>query len=83
MPEPPGQMMSALDLAKLSRHLITEYAQYYPYFSEREFTWNKIRQPNRDLVLGMLQGADGSENRSHRCWRATASWCQPSAPSSG
>jgi D-alanyl-D-alanine carboxypeptidase (penicillin-binding protein 5/6) len=57
--EPPGQMMSALDLAKLSRHLITEYAQYYPYFSEREFTWNKIRQPNRDLVLGMLQGADG------------------------
>jgi len=59
LPEPPGQMMSALDLAKLSRHLITEYAQYYPYFSEREFTWNKIRQPNRDLVLGMLQGADG------------------------
>ncbi len=59
LPEPPGQMMSALDLAKLSRHLITEYAQYYPYFSEREFTWNKIRQPNRDLVLGMLEGADG------------------------
>ncbi len=59
LPEPPGQMMSALDLAKLSRHIITEYAQYYPYFSEREFTWNKIRQPNRDLVLGMLEGADG------------------------
>lgn len=59
LPEPPGQMMSALDLAKLSRHLITEYAQYYHYFSEREFVWNKIRQPNRDLVLGMLEGADG------------------------
>ncbi len=59
LPEPPGQMMSALDLAKLSRHIITEYAQYYSYFSEREFTWNKIRQPNRDLVLGMLEGADG------------------------
>lgn len=59
LPEPPGQMMSALDLAKLSRHIITEYAEYYPYFSEREFTWNKIRQPNRDLVLGMLEGADG------------------------
>jgi D-alanyl-D-alanine carboxypeptidase (penicillin-binding protein 5/6) len=59
LPEPPGQLMSALDLAKLSRHIITEYAQYYHYFSERDFVWNKIRQPNRDLVIGMLQGADG------------------------
>ena len=59
LPEPPGQMMSALDLAKLARHIINEYSQYYHYFSEREFVWNKIRQPNRDLVLTMLPGADG------------------------
>ena len=59
LPEPPGQMMSALDLAKLSRHIIQTYPQYYHYFSEREFVWHNIRQPNRDLVLGMLQGADG------------------------
>lgn len=59
LPDPPGQLMSALDLAKLSRHIITEYSQYYHYFSEREFVWHKIRQPNRDLVIGMLPGADG------------------------
>ncbi len=59
LPQPPGQLMSALDLAKLSRHIITEYSQYYHYFSEREFVWHNIRQPNRDLVIGMLPGADG------------------------
>ncbi len=59
LPDPPGQLMSALDLAKLSRHIITEYSQYYHFFSEREFIWHKIRQPNRDLVIGMLPGADG------------------------
>lgn len=59
LPDPPGQMMSALDLAKLARHLINDYPQYYHYFSEREFVWHNIHQPNRDLVLGSLQGADG------------------------
>jgi D-alanyl-D-alanine carboxypeptidase (penicillin-binding protein 5/6) len=59
LPEPPGQMMSALDLAKLSRHIITAYPDLYRYFSEREFIWHNIRQQNRDLVLGTLPGADG------------------------
>lgn len=59
LPDPPGQLMSAIDLAKLSRHIINEYSQYYHYFSEREFVWHNIRQPNRDLVIGMLPGADG------------------------
>ncbi|MCP5410971.1 MAG: D-alanyl-D-alanine carboxypeptidase [Alphaproteobacteria bacterium] len=59
LPEPPGQLMSALDLAKLSRHIINDYPQYYHYFSEKAFVWNNIRQPNRDLVLGQLEGADG------------------------
>src|SRR6201994_1567420 len=59
LPDPPGQLMSALDLAKLSRHIINDYPQLYHYFSEREFTWHKIHQPNRDLVLDSLPGADG------------------------
>jgi D-alanyl-D-alanine carboxypeptidase (penicillin-binding protein 5/6) len=59
LPEPPGQLMSALDLAKLSRHIINTYPKLYPYFSEREFVWHNIHQPNRDLVLGTLPGADG------------------------
>jgi D-alanyl-D-alanine carboxypeptidase (penicillin-binding protein 5/6) len=59
LPDPPGQLMSALDLAKLSRHIIRTYPQYYHYFSEKEFVWHNIHQPNRDLVLGSLPGADG------------------------
>jgi serine-type D-Ala-D-Ala carboxypeptidase (penicillin-binding protein 5/6) len=59
LPDPPGQLMSALDLAKLSRHIINSYPQLYHYFSEREFVWHNIHQPNRDLVLGSLPGADG------------------------
>jgi D-alanyl-D-alanine carboxypeptidase (penicillin-binding protein 5/6) len=59
LPEPPGQLMSALDLAKLSRHIINTYPGLYHYFSEREFIWHNIHQPNRDLVLGSLPGADG------------------------
>ena len=59
LPDPPGQLMSALDLAKLSRHIINTYPELYHYFSEREFVWHNIHQPNRDLVLGSLPGADG------------------------
>jgi D-alanyl-D-alanine carboxypeptidase (penicillin-binding protein 5/6) len=59
LPDPPGQLMSALDLAKLSRAIINQYPEYYHYFSEREFVWHNIHQPNRDLVLGALPGADG------------------------
>ncbi|HVP86087.1 MAG TPA: D-alanyl-D-alanine carboxypeptidase family protein [Rhizomicrobium sp.] len=59
LPDPPGQLMSAMDLAKLARHLIYEYPQYYHYFGEREFTWHNIRQPNRNLVLEKFPGADG------------------------
>ncbi len=59
LPDPDGQLMSALDLAKLARHLIRDYPQYYHYFSETSFVWHGINQPNRDLVLGQLPGADG------------------------
>jgi D-alanyl-D-alanine carboxypeptidase (penicillin-binding protein 5/6) len=59
LPDPDGQLMSALDLAKLARHLIRDYPNYYHYFSETSFVWHGIKQPNRDLVLGDLPGADG------------------------
>lgn len=59
LPDPPGQLMSAMDLAKLARHLIYDYPQYYHYFGEREFTWHNIHQPNRNLVLEKFPGADG------------------------
>jgi D-alanyl-D-alanine carboxypeptidase (penicillin-binding protein 5/6) len=59
LPDPPGQLMSAMDLAVLARHLIRDYPQYYHYFSEREITISNIKQQNRNLVLDKLPGADG------------------------
>ena len=55
----PDHLMSKRDLGILAEHLITEYPQYYPYLSEREFTWNGITQPNRVPLLGAGIGLDG------------------------
>jgi D-alanyl-D-alanine carboxypeptidase (penicillin-binding protein 5/6) len=55
----PRQLMTARELAKLARHIIQTYPDYYPYYSEREFTWNKIRQFNRNPLLALNIGADG------------------------
>jgi serine-type D-Ala-D-Ala carboxypeptidase (penicillin-binding protein 5/6) len=55
----PRQLMTSRELAKLARHLIETYPDYYKYYSEREFTWNKIRQFNRNPLLNLNIGADG------------------------
>ena len=59
LPDPPGQMMSAYDLAVLARHLAQDYPAQYHYFGELEFTWDNIHQPNRNTVLSKFPGADG------------------------
>jgi serine-type D-Ala-D-Ala carboxypeptidase (penicillin-binding protein 5/6) len=63
LPEPAGQTMTAYDLAKLARHLITTYPQYYHFFSVRSYTTvdqgKSITQPNRNMVLNKFPGADG------------------------
>lgn len=63
LPEPQGQLMTAYDLAKLARHLIRDYPQYYHFFSVRSYTTTdqgkSITQPNRNLVLDKFPGADG------------------------
>jgi serine-type D-Ala-D-Ala carboxypeptidase (penicillin-binding protein 5/6) len=55
----PRQLMTSRELAKLARHIIATYPDYYKYYGEREFTWNKIRQYNRNPLLAMNIGADG------------------------
>jgi D-alanyl-D-alanine carboxypeptidase (penicillin-binding protein 5/6) len=55
----PGNRMTVRELAMLARHIILTYPDFYKLFGEREFTWNKIRQFNRNPLLTMLEGADG------------------------
>jgi serine-type D-Ala-D-Ala carboxypeptidase (penicillin-binding protein 5/6) len=47
------------EMAQLARHIMQTYPDFYPYFSEREFTWNNIRQTNRNPLLGAGIGVDG------------------------
>ena len=52
--------MSARDLATLARHIIVDFPEYYPIFSETSFTFNNITQGNRNPMLYRLgSGADG------------------------
>ncbi len=55
----PDQKVTARDLARLSVHIIETYPDFYKIYSEREFTWNKIKQQNRNPLLTLDIGADG------------------------
>ena len=55
----PDQRMSVEDLAILARAIIKEFPEYYPIFSERNFTHNKIKQGNRNPLLYSMPEADG------------------------
>ena len=47
------------DLAILSNAVIKEFPDFYLYFADQEFTYNEIKQPNRNKLLSSVQGADG------------------------
>jgi D-alanyl-D-alanine carboxypeptidase (penicillin-binding protein 5/6) len=55
----PNLRVTAREMAQLARHIMQTYPDFFPYFAEREFTWNNIRQQNRNPLLGMGIGADG------------------------
>src|SRR6202046_5057719 len=55
----PGNKMTVRELANLARYIIQTYPEFYKLFGEKEFTWNKIKQPNRNPLLNSLEGADG------------------------
>jgi D-alanyl-D-alanine carboxypeptidase (penicillin-binding protein 5/6) len=53
------QYSTARDLATIARFIIAQFPEYYPIFSETEFTWNKIRQLNRNSLIELGLGVDG------------------------
>lgn len=55
----PQEYVTARDLATLSHHLIADYPEYYHYESEKEFTYNGIKQGNRNPLLYKDLGVDG------------------------
>jgi D-alanyl-D-alanine carboxypeptidase (penicillin-binding protein 5/6) len=55
----PNMRVTPRELGQLARHIVLNYPDLYRWFGEREMTWNKIRQQNRNPLLGMMEGADG------------------------
>jgi len=55
----PEQRVTAREMALLADHIITTYPDHYRIFGQREFTWNRVRQQNRNPLLAMDIGADG------------------------
>jgi D-alanyl-D-alanine carboxypeptidase (penicillin-binding protein 5/6) len=55
----PKMRVTPRELSQMARYIVLNYPDYYKWFGEREFTWNKIRQQNRNPLLGAFEGADG------------------------
>ena len=55
----PSHYSTARDLAALSRAIIRDFPEYYAIYSMREYTWNKIRQENRNGLLERDPSVDG------------------------
>ena len=55
----PDHTMSVRDIAKLSAIIIREFPEYYPLFAEKTYTYNNIKQGNRNPLLYGYDGADG------------------------
>jgi len=60
----PENYSTVRDILKMSNYLIKEHPEYYKWFAEKEFTWNRtggdpITQGNRNPLLYKNLGADG------------------------
>lgn len=55
----PDQKVTARDYAKLAAYIIGNHPELYKVYAQREFTYNKIRQQNRNPLLNDTIGADG------------------------
>ncbi len=83
MPDP-QHYTTAGDLAVLSTRLIRDFPEYYSIFSEKEFTYNKIKQPNRNRLLWLDPSVDGLKTGHTKaagyCLIATAKRSLPGMP---
>ncbi len=55
----PQHLTTVRDLATIARRMITDHPDYFPYYAMREFTYNKIKQSNRNRLLWADPSVDG------------------------
>ena len=54
-----GHYSSTRDVATMASKIITEHPNYYPLYSLRQYTYNNIKQDNRNMLLGRDPSVDG------------------------
>ncbi len=55
----PKHYSTARDLARMAQAIIRDFPEYYPIYAEKEFTFNRIPQPNRNRLLWLDPTVDG------------------------
>jgi D-alanyl-D-alanine carboxypeptidase (penicillin-binding protein 5/6) len=55
----PGHKSTARDLATTAARIIRDFPEYFPYYSIKEYKYNNISQPNRNLLLRRDPTVDG------------------------
>jgi serine-type D-Ala-D-Ala carboxypeptidase (penicillin-binding protein 5/6) len=66
-----GHYSSARDIATIAAHIIREHPDFYAYYSIRQYTFNHIKQDNRNLLLGRDPSIDGMKTG----FTETAGYC--------
>jgi D-alanyl-D-alanine carboxypeptidase (penicillin-binding protein 5/6) len=83
----PQHYSTAADLAILVTHLINEFPEFYPLYSQKEFTYNGIKQGNRNLLLWKDSTVDGVKtghtDAAGYCLIASAKRPQPAGAGGG
>ena len=54
-----GHQSTARDVATIAARIITDHPDFHPYYSIRQYTFNNIRQDNRNMLLGRDPTVDG------------------------
>jgi len=55
----PGHYSSAPDMVTIASHIISDFPEYFPYYSIKEYKYNNIAQPNRNVLLRRDPTVDG------------------------
>jgi D-alanyl-D-alanine carboxypeptidase (penicillin-binding protein 5/6) len=66
-----GHYSSARDIATIAARIIGDFPDFYAYYSIRQYTYNKIKQDNRNLLLGRDPTVDGMKTG----YTDTAGYC--------
>lgn len=78
-----GHVSSAADMARLAQAIVTEFPHFYAYYSERNFTWDGITQPNRNGLLGMQVGANALVDGMKTGFTTAAGFCLVTSAAAG